>query len=213
MFNDVSLKNMALTYRDWGRVGNNTEDVSERFAHEVDGIEYDFKFLYSHVGYNMKACEMNAAFGLAQLEKLDRFKAIRRRNVCRYVEQLQAASTRYVLPAKHAEMDWLAFPLMHPDRKGALRFLESNDVQIRVTFAGNITRHPAYRHYLQVFPEADRVMAEGFLVGAHHGVTDADVDRVCQLLIQYDRGLGTAKGDVALAQVGVPQRDAISLDL
>merc|ERR1719310_2757466 len=103
----------------------------------------------------MKACEMNAAFGLAQLRKLDHFKAIRRRNVCRYVERLQAAHTRYLLPSKHAEMDWLAFPLMHPDRKGVLRFLENNDVQIRVCFAGNITRHPAFRHYLQTFPNSD----------------------------------------------------------
>merc|ERR1719343_696915 len=187
MFNDEALKNKALTFRDWGRIGNNSEDVSERFAHSVDGIEYDFKFLYGCKGFNMKACEMNAAFGLAQLRKLDHFKAIRRRNIARYVDTLRAAKTRYVLPAKYAEMDWLALPLMHPDRKGVLRFLESNDVQIRVTFAGNITRHPAYRKYLQNFPEADRVMAEGFLIGAHHGLTDMDVDRVCGLLIEYDR--------------------------
>jgi len=188
MFNDEALRKTALTFRDWGRVGNNTEDVTERFAHSVDGIEYDFKFLYSQLGYNMKACEMNAAFGLAQLDKLDRFKAIRRHNICRYVDQLKAANTTYVLPEQHATTDWLAFPLMHKDRRGLLRFLEANDVQIRVTFAGNITRHPAYRHYLQDYPVSDRIMAEGFLIGAHHGIEDCDVDRVCRLLIDYDRG-------------------------
>jgi len=187
MFNDEALKQKALMFRDWGRIGNNTEDVSERFSHEVDGIEYDFKFLYGCQGFNMKACEMNAAFGLAQLRKLNEFKAIRRRNIIRYVETLRDAGTRYVLPANYAEMDWLALPLMHHDRKGVLRFLESNDVQIRVCFAGNITRHPAYRHYLQDFPASDRIMAEGFLIGAHHGLSEADVDRVCNLLIKYDR--------------------------
>lgn len=204
MFNDAAMKGKVLTLRDWGRVGNNSEDVSERFAHSVDGIEYDFKFLYSEAGYNMKACEMNAAFGLAQLRKLDRFLAIRRHNVNRYVEQLRAANTQYVLPARHAEMDWLALPLMHPDRKGVLRFLESNDVQIRVCFCGNITRHPAYRHYLQAFPESDRIMAEGFLVGAHHGLTDADVDRVCRLLIQHDRDFTAATASSRVASTSPP---------
>merc|ERR1719393_916638 len=72
MFNDEKLKDKALMYRDWGRIGNNTEDMSERFAHSVDGIDYD-----------IKACEMNAAFGLAQLEKLERFRAMRARNINR----------------------------------------------------------------------------------------------------------------------------------
>ncbi|CAK0847059.1 unnamed protein product, partial [Prorocentrum cordatum] len=90
MFNDEKLKDRALMFRDWGRIGNNSEDMSERFGHSVDGIDYDFKFLYGCVGYNMKACEMNAAFGLAQLEKLDRFRAMRARNINRYVENLRA---------------------------------------------------------------------------------------------------------------------------
>eukprot|EP00450_Noctiluca_scintillans_P019378 CAMPEP_0194517378 /NCGR_PEP_ID=MMETSP0253-20130528/50521_1 /TAXON_ID=2966 /ORGANISM="Noctiluca scintillans" /LENGTH=424 /DNA_ID=CAMNT_0039361331 /DNA_START=48 /DNA_END=1322 /DNA_ORIENTATION=- len=189
MFNDPELKMKALQFRDWGRVGNNSEDTTERFAHSVDGIEYDFKFLYSVLGYNMKACEMSAAFGLAQFAKLDKFKAIRKRHVHRYCEKLRKAGTSYVLPERHNEFDWLAFPLLHPDRKGLLRFLEENNVQVRVFFAGNITRHPAYRHHLQAFPNSDRIMAEALLLGAHHGLTDEDVDRVCDLLIQFDLGL------------------------
>merc|ERR1712014_59919 len=102
-------------------------------------------------------------------------------NVNRYVEKLRAAGTSYVLPVRHNDFDWLAFPLMHHDRKGVLRFLESNEVQIRVCFAGNITRHPAYRHYLQDFPGADTVMRDAFLIGAHHGIEDEDVDWVCEL--------------------------------
>jgi len=63
-----------------------------------------------------------------------------------------------------------------------LKFLEENDVQTRVTFAGNITRHPAFRQYLQEFENADRIMKDGFLLGAHHGMDLDDVDRVCILL-------------------------------
>merc|ERR1719504_253915 len=116
MFNDQKLKDRALMFRDWGRIGNNSEDISERFAHNVDGIEYDFKFLYGALGYNMKACEMNAAFGLAQLRKLDHFKALRKRNIANYVETLEKANTSFVLPAKYEQNDWLALPLMHPQR-------------------------------------------------------------------------------------------------
>jgi len=210
MFNTEALRNKALMFRDWGRIGNNSEDVSERFSHDVDGIEYDFKFLYGCQGYNMKACEMNAAFGLAQLRKLDKFKTMRRNNIARYVETLAAAGTRYVLPERYNEMDWLALPLMHHDRRGVLRYLESNDVQIRVTFAGNITRHPAYRHYLKDYPASDRIMAEGFLIGAHHGLTFADVDRVCKLLIEYDRNASNAAPVQAIKTS--PGGDAANLD-
>jgi len=210
MFNDEALKNRALMFRDWGRIGNNSEDISERFAHDVDGIEYDFKFLYGVLGYNMKACEMNAAFGLAQLKKLDKFKAIRKANINRYCERL--AGTTYVLPQRHNDFDWLAFPLIHKDRKGVLRFLEANEVQIRVCFAGNITRHPAYRHHLQDFPGADEIMAHAFLIGAHHGLTFADIDRVCDLLIEYDKKQGNVQM-VSRARVSTEkERDSVSLD-
>lgn len=212
MFNDEKLKQKALMYRDWGRIGNNSEDMSERFGHSVDGIEYDFKFLYGCLGYNMKACEMNAAFGLAQLEKLPRFRDMRKRNIARYCQNLQKAGTRYILPARYDEFDWLAMPLLYHDRKGVLRYLESNDVQIRVFFAGNITRHPAYRHYLQAFPGADTVMRDSFLIGAHHGLEFEDIDRVCNLLIEYDRKNGKV-GDLAEGSSEAKERDSATLDL
>merc|ERR1712050_23241 len=158
----------------------------------------------------MKACEMNAAFGLAQLKKLDHFQAVRRRNINRYVDNLKKANTKYVLPARHDEFDWLAFPLMYHDRKGVLRFLGSRDVQIRVFFAGNITRHPAYREYLQDYPGADRVMREGFLIGAHHGLELEDVDRVRDLLIRYDRNEGNVQVQQAIQNSTVKEPDSAS---
>ena len=73
MFNDKKYVTKCLQYRDWGRLGDDSEIIDDRFNHKVDGIPYDHKFLYSVLGYHMKASEMNAAFGLVQL---DRFKAI-----------------------------------------------------------------------------------------------------------------------------------------
>eukprot|EP00854_Cymbomonas_tetramitiformis_P013305 gene13305-15723_t len=166
MFNDMKLHAKALMYRDWGRIGNNSEEMSERFGHDVDGIPYDFKFLYGVLGYNMKACEMNAAFGLEQMKKLGTFTQMRKANIDRYVTNLSSAGTSYILPVNHNAYDWLAFPLMitKGTRMDLLQFMEENDVQVRVIFAGNITRHPVFRHYLQDFPISDNIMATGFLL-------------------------------------------------
>eukprot|EP00976_Prorocentrum_cordatum_P079889 1183754-Prorocentrum_minimum.AAC.1 len=74
------------------------------------------------------------------------------------------------------------------DRAGASSPVDRAET-VRVCFAGNITRHPAYRHYLEDFPASDRIMAEGFLLGAHHGLQFEDIDRVCDLLIRFDKGM------------------------
>jgi CDP-6-deoxy-D-xylo-4-hexulose-3-dehydrase len=186
MFNeDVHMKR-AIMFRDWGRIGDNVEEPSERFNHSVDGIPYDWKFLYGVAGYHLKACEMNAAFGLAQWAKLDGLLAKRRANIERYMENLKDTKY-YLLPDDSRKPNWLAIPLMCPDRLECLKFLEANGVQTRVCFAGNITRHPAWRTYLKEFEGADHVMRDGFLLGAHHGMSIEDVDYVCNLLKEFER--------------------------
>ena len=187
MFNSDAHLKRALMFRDWGRIGDNIEEPSERFNYSVDGIPYDWKFLYGAIGYHMKACEMNAAFGLAQWEKLDGLLAKRRTIVGRYMERLKDCSY-YTLPDDSRTPNWLAIPLMcrKGDRLELLTFLENNGVQTRVCFAGNITRHPAYRDkYLKAFPVSDAIMSDGFLLGAHHGMTIEDADRVTNLLIEF----------------------------
>jgi len=185
MFNSEEHLKRATMFRDWGRIGDNIEEPSARFGHSVDGIPYDWKFLYGALGYNMKACEMNAAFGLVQLDKLDRFLAKRRANIERYLENLR--DTKYfTLPNDSVKPNWLAIPLQCPDRMELLTFLEENGVQTRVCFAGNITRHPAFEQYKQPFENSDRIMRNGFLLGAHHGMELEDVDYVCNLLKQFE---------------------------
>jgi len=184
MFNDEEQYKRALMFRDWGRIGDNVEEPGERFNYSVDGISYDWKFLYGVAGYHLKACEMNAAFGLVQLDKLDGFLATRRQMIGRYLENLKDCPY-YTLPDDSVTPNWLAIPLQCPHRLEIVNFLEANDVQTRVTFAGNITRHPAFREYLDEFENADKIMKDGFLLGAHHGMTLEDVDRVCDLLKKF----------------------------
>jgi CDP-6-deoxy-D-xylo-4-hexulose-3-dehydrase len=186
MFNDDAHVKRALMFRDWGRIGDNVEEPSERFNHSVDGIPYDWKFLYGVAGYHLKACEMNAAFGLAQWTKLGDLLARRRKVFERYMENLKGTKY-YLLPDDSRKPNWLAIPLMCPDRLECLKFLEANGVQTRVCFAGNITRHPAWRTYMKEFEGADRVMRDGFLLGAHHGMSLEDVDYVCNLLKEFER--------------------------
>ena len=184
MFNDEKLRDVCLQFRDWGRMGDNSEIMSDRFNHSVDGIPYDHKFLYSVLGYNFKSSEMNAAFGLVQLERFKKFEGIRRANVERYIENLQGIGD-LILPDDSIKPNWLAIPLQTEKRFELLHFLEENNIQTRVTFAGNVTRHPVYREYLQEFINSDTIMKNGFLLGAHHGMTIEDVDYVCDKIKEF----------------------------
>ena len=162
MFNSEEHRDKALQYRDWGRMGDNSELIDDRFNHSVDGIPYDHKFLYSVLGYNMKCSEMNAAFGLVQLERFETFEKVRRANFERYLENLKDVP-EITLPDDSIKPNWLAVPLQTERRLELLTFLEEQNIQTRVTFAGNVTRHPIYREYLQEFKNSDTIMANGFL--------------------------------------------------
>jgi CDP-6-deoxy-D-xylo-4-hexulose-3-dehydrase len=184
MFNDEKLRDVCLQFRDWGRMGDNSEIMADRFNHSVDGIPYDHKFLYGVLGYNVKSSEMNAAFGLVQLERFKDFEGIRRANIERYLDNLKDVK-EIILPDDSIKPNWLAIPLQTERRYELLSFLEDNNIQTRVTFAGNVTRHPVYREYLQEFTNSDTIMKDGFLLGAHHGMTIEDVDYVCGKIKEF----------------------------
>lgn len=184
MFNNKKYLKIAEMYRDWGRLGDNNENILERFNYNIDGIPYDWKFLYGVLGYNFKSSEMNAAFGLVQLEKLDSIKKKRRILFERFLINLKDTD-KYILPNDILKSDWLAFPLISKtSRKPILEYLEINNVQTRVCFAGNITKHPAYINYKENFKNSDRVMEYGFLIGCHIGMCENDVDYICKLLLE-----------------------------
>ena len=185
MVNDDKLLKRATMFRDWGRIGDNSEDIKTRFEFSIDGIPYDYKFLYGAIGYNMKSSEVNAAFGLVQMSRIEEIREKRRTVFNRYLENLKDIVDNIVLPVNTFNSDWLAIPFMTPKRLELLTFLEENNIQTRVCFAGNVTRHPVYREYLEEFPNSDRIMAEGFLLGAHHGMTIEDVDYVCSKIKEF----------------------------
>lgn len=184
MYNDEKLRDVCLNFRDWGRIGDNSEIIDDRFNHKIDGIPYDHKFLYGVLGYNMKSSEMNAAFGLVQISRFNKFAEIRRKNIERYISNLSELSD-IVLPDDSIKPNWLAIPLQYHNRYELLKYLEEQNIQTRVTFAGNVTRHPVYRNYLANFDNADTIMKNGFLLGSHHGMSTEDVDYVCGHLIKF----------------------------
>jgi CDP-4-dehydro-6-deoxyglucose reductase, E1 len=184
MVNDEAHLKRATMLRDWGRVGDNSEEIAERFAHSVDGIPYDYKFLYGGLGYNMKCCEMSAAFGLTQLTKFPGFRDTRRRLFNKYKELL-ADVPQIRLPDDSIEPLWMAIPMQTDDRMALLTYLEQQNIQTRVLFAGNVTRHPVYRKYVKVFANSDKIMRDGFLLGCHHGMTESDVEYVCSKIVEF----------------------------
>ncbi len=194
MFNTPDHVHRAKMYRDWGRVGSDREDFDVRFCDTVDNIAYDAKFVYGVLGYNFKSCEMNAAFGLAQLIKLDEIRRHRRRLFEEYLVRLKDVPG-LILPKESnlvSQVHWLAFPLQvqrdsegNSTRTGLLRHLESSGIQTRVLFSGNITRHPAYKTFKQDFENADKIMSDGFLLGCHHGMNERDVIFVCDAITAY----------------------------
>ena len=185
MFNDEKYLKVAAMYRDWGRIGDNSENIVDRFGYTIDGIPYDYKFLYGVLGYNFKCSEMNAAFGLVQLDRFEKFRVHRRNNILRF-ENLKDVKG-LILPDDSIEPNWLAIPLLCDgiNRMELLTFLENEHIQTRVCFAGNVTRHPVYRQYLQEFKNSDNIMANAFLLGAHHGMTPDDVDYVCSKIKEF----------------------------
>ena len=194
MFNNPMHWYTAKMYRDWGRVGSDVEDFDKRFCETVDDIAYDGKFLYGVLGYNFKCCEMNAAFGLSQLTRLEEILRLRRGLFEEYVTHLKNVPC-LILPKEAAtvsRVNWLAFPLQvqkdsegNSRRTGLLRYLESTGIQTRVLFSGNITRHPAYRSFKQCFDNSDQIMSDGFLLGCHHGMNKCDVAFVCNAIKWY----------------------------
>lgn len=193
MFNDDAYLPLAHTIRDWGRgsgggvkgYGPASERMEDRFAGGIDGIPFDHKFLYTQLGHNFKGSEINAAFGCAQLDKVDRFTAHRLRLFKLYMERLKDVPQVQLARGDWEHTLYMAFPIQTDDRMGLFNHLEKHNVQTRVLFSGNITRHPAYRRYYAEYPEADNVMRRGGLLGCHHGMTEADVHRVCDLIVAF----------------------------
>ncbi len=183
------FKKLVESFRDWGRDCwcdpgcDNT--CGKRFGWQLGSLSfgYDHKYTYSHLGYNLKLTDMQAAIGVAKLAKLPDFLAARRRNFRFLYEALRDLEEFFLLPqaTPSAEPSWFGFPLaVRPtapfSREEVTHFLEERRIATRLLFAGNLTRQPAYAAvpYRQVgdLAQSDFVMERVFWVGVYPGLTE-----------------------------------------
>ena len=188
--NDDDLGRKALLLRSWGRSSSlfvESEAIENRFNVMLDGIEYDAKFLFEDLGYNLEPSEISAAFGLVQLGKLDNNIQVREKAFAAHRAFFAQYEDWFILPEQlpGSRTGWLAFPLTLREgapftRRELQIYLEKSDIQTRPVFTGNILRQPAMKNVTcqtspDGYPAADAVMRGGILLACHHGLDDAQI--------------------------------------
>jgi CDP-6-deoxy-D-xylo-4-hexulose-3-dehydrase len=195
-FYDGDRATHARLLANWGRASTliQTDDIGRRMTDAGLGYEYDAKFLFTEVGYNMQATEAQAAFGLAQLESFDWRMAHRRIRFEHLMDVFHPWSEFFVLPKSNGTVNWLAFPLTVREsapftRAEFVRHLEAYSIQTRPIMAGNILRQPAFRHLGDAsrYPVADSVMRGGLLIGCHQGLTSEHIEYVQEVATSFLR--------------------------
>jgi len=191
--NDATLAARTKLLRSWGRSSSlfaNSEAIENRFNVDVEGIQYDAKFIFEALGYNLEPSEMGAAFGLVQLSKLQMNIDARNKWFAQHVEFFKPYSNLFILPDELEEVKtgWLAFPLTLKKEAPFTRtdmqiYLEKRNIQTRTIFTGNILRQPGFKNIPhkaveQGYPFADDVMRGGILLACHHGLTQEMLDYV-----------------------------------
>ena len=198
------VKKQVESFRDWGRdcyceTGcDNT--CFKRFEWKLGDLPegYDHKYIYSHIGYNLKATDMQAALGVTQLAKLDFFIQRRKENF-NYLESAlsKVEGISIAKPSPHSDPSWFGFPITldpkHPvNREELLRFLDSRKIGTRLLFAGNILRQPAYKdinfRVVGDLTNTDIVMKRSFWVGVYPGLTKPMLDYVIDSISDFMAG-------------------------
>jgi len=183
--NNEKFKDRAKLLRSWGRSSSlfvESEAIENRFNVNLEGIDYDAKFVFEALGHNIEPNEMGAAFGLVQLDKLEQNIQLRIENFNTQYSFFKKFEEWFILPKQTAETHtgWLAFPLTIKEsapfsRKELQIFLEKRNIQTRVVFTGNITKQPGFKNQpmrkLEAgYKNADNVMKGGMLLACHHGL-------------------------------------------
>jgi CDP-6-deoxy-D-xylo-4-hexulose-3-dehydrase len=205
MTGDHQLARIARSFRDWGRdcycAGGENNTCGTRFSQQFGTLPFGFdhKYVYSHVGYNLKVTDMQAAIGCAQLAKLDDFVAARKRNHDALRAALAPHADRLVLPAAlpNADPSWFGFVTTVRENAGFTRadivkFLEANRVETRTLFAGNLLRHPAFQdiphRIVGDLSVTDRVMRDTFFVGVYPGLDTARIEYMASVFHRFMSG-------------------------
>lgn len=200
--NDARLNKIVRSLRDWGRDCICASGQDNLCGHRFDRqygelpLGYDHKYVYSHFGYNLKATDMQAAVGCAQLEKFPGFVARRIHNFNRLKVALADVADRLILPEAEpdAQPSWFGFLLTcreGVDRSKVVPFVESRGIQTRMLFAGNLVKHPCFdemraagKGYRIVgeLANTDRIMNDTFWVGVYPGMTDEMIDHMAAVI-------------------------------
>ncbi|RTQ94288.1 lipopolysaccharide biosynthesis protein RfbH [Lysinibacillus telephonicus] len=187
--NDPNLKMIIESFRDWGRdcwcPSGCDNTCKKRFGWQLGELPegYDHKYTYSHLGYNLKVTDMQAAIGVEQLKKLPEFIKLRNRNYELLLEKLKPIEKFAILPkaTPNSSPSWFGFIITIKDnvnieRKKIIQYLEENKIQTRMLFAGNLTKQPAFQNieYRIVgdLKNTDKIMNDTFLVGVYPGLTE-----------------------------------------
>jgi CDP-6-deoxy-D-xylo-4-hexulose-3-dehydrase len=214
MTNSPVLKKVIESFRDWGRdcwcPPGQDNTCGKRFGWQLGDLPagYDHKYTYSHIGYNLKATDMQAAVGVAQLAKLPDFIRRRRENFATLTRLLADCQDHLILPkaTPHSDPSWFGFPVTLRDdcpvgRNDLIGHLEARKIGTRLLFGGNLLRQPAYRgvphRVVGELTNTDRVMNRTFWVGVFPGLTEEMLAFVADTIRQC---LAPAGGRVALPQ-------------
>lgn len=195
------VKKQIESFRDWGRdcycETGKDNTCAKRFGWTLGTLPpgYDHKYTYSHIGYNLKATDMQAALGLSQLGKLEKFTQSRKDNfsyLSRNLSQIDGLRVAEATP--NSDPSWFGCPIIldpsHPVvREDLLRFLESQKIGTRLLFAGNITKQPAYSNIdfrvVGNLDNTDVIMNRAFWIGVHPGLTKSMMDFVLQSISDF----------------------------
>jgi CDP-6-deoxy-D-xylo-4-hexulose-3-dehydrase len=205
MTNSPLLKTLIESFRDWGRDcwcdPGKDNTCGKRFDWQLGDLPrgYDHKYTYSHIGYNLKATDMQAAVGVAQLKKLPAFIEARRKNFRWLYESLKDHAKFLVLPEATSDSNpsWFGFPLaVKPEsgltREKVTRYLESQKIGTRLLFGGNLVRQPAYKdiecRVVGDLKNTDYVMNNVFWIGVYPGLNDSMLHHMLNSLGEVARG-------------------------
>ena len=216
-----ALQVLIDSYRDWGRdcwcEPGKDNTCGKRFDWQLGSLPcgYDHKYTYSHIGYNLKATDMQAALGASQLTKLPEFIARRKANFHHLKTALAALEEYLILPeaTAHSDPSWFGFPIgVREDapfrREDLIRALEANKIGTRLLFGGNLLRQPAYQdceyRVAGELRNTDFVMNNVFWVGVYPGLTSPMLDFVAKTITEFIVQAKARRGEKqpTLAQLG-----------
>jgi CDP-4-dehydro-6-deoxyglucose reductase, E1 len=198
--NNLLLKRIIMSFRDWGRDcwcnPGDDNTCKKRFSQKFGDLPYgyDHKYVYSHIGYNLKVTDMQAAIGVAQLEKLPGFIALRRKNFAFLYQFLTKYEEYFLLPLwdTRTKPSWFGFPILVKEnapftKNDIVNYLEQNKIATRMLFGGNLTKQPAYKdikyRICGSLKNTDMVMNSLFWIGVYPGLTKEMLNYVCE---QFD---------------------------